>query len=295
MASSPRTFKRLGVVGQSRYTLLEDALRTLEAFAQQTGTALYLEDDLRAFVPGAGILDPNDIDLLITLGGDGTLLRGARMVAAQHIPILGVNLGYLGFLTSVAPDDLQGALERLMSGDYWLDERFMLEARVIDASGVSGEPYFALNDAVLHKGGFARVVRLTVFVGENEEIGSYSSDGLILATPTGSTAYSLSASGPVVHPTVDCIIATPIAPHSLVLRPLVLPSTETIRVEITSETPDLMLTIDGQDGERVSPGSSLVVRKGEPIAALVRFHGQSFFTTMRRKLHWGLEHQPSRT
>jgi NAD+ kinase len=295
MATSPRTFKRLGVIGQSRYTLLEDALRTLDAFARGSNIELFLEDALQSYVPGAGQLDPDNIDLLITLGGDGTLLRGARLVSAQHIPILGVNLGYLGFLTSVAPDDLQGALERLTSGDYWLDERFMLEARVIDANGVSGEPYFALNDAVLHKGGFARVVRLTVFVGDNEEIGSYSSDGLILATPTGSTAYSLSASGPVVHPTVDCIIATPIAPHSLVLRPLVLPSTETIRVEITSVTPDLMLTIDGQDGERVSPGSSLVVRKGSPTAALVRFHGQSFFTTMRRKLHWGLEHQPSRT
>jgi NAD+ kinase len=159
---------------------------------------------------------------------------------------------------------------------------------VVDQNGIYGSVYYALNDAVLHKGGFARVVRLAVFVGEErEEIGTYSADGIILATPTGSTAYSLSAAGPIVVPTVDCIIATPICPHSLVLRPLVLPSTEEIRVEIRSSTPDLMLTIDGQDGEAVTSGSVLVVRKGTPTVPLVRFPDQSFFSTMRRKLHWG--------
>jgi len=243
-------------------------------------------------VSQAQSLDLGNIDLLLTLGGDGTLLRGARLVAEQRTPVLGVNLGFMGFLTSIAPHELGDSLNRLSVGDYWMDDRFTLEAAVIGPDGRVGESYVALNDAVLHKGGFARVIRLTVFVGaDREEIGSYSADGIIVATPTGSTAYSLSAAGPIVHPTVDCIIATPICPHSLVLRPLVLPSNEEIRIEVRSSAADLMLTVDGQDGERVAPGSALLVKKGDPVVSLVRFPGQSFFSTMRRKLHWGLEHE----
>src|SRR5690606_2527592 len=154
---------------------------------------------------------PNAIDLLITLGGDGTLLRGARSVAPHRIPVLGVNLGYLGFLTSTAPSELAAALDRVLAGAYWLDRRFTLEARVLRDGNPVGPSYVALNDAVLHKGGFARVVRLAVYVGqERAEVGSYSADGVIISTPTGSTAYSLSAGGPIVVPSVDCILATPI-------------------------------------------------------------------------------------
>lgn len=296
ITGTPRAFKRLGVIGQSRYTALVDTLRTLDAFAMRTGTELYLESELEGIIPAAGELDPDNIDLLLTLGGDGTLLRGARLVSEKHIPILGVNLGYLGFLTSIAPNEMEVALKQLLSGEYWLDVRFTLEACVVDEKGVCGAAYYALNDAVLHKGGFARVIRLAVYVGaEREEIGSYSADGIIVATPTGSTAYSLSAAGPIVVPSVDCIIATPICPHSLVLRPLVLPSTEEIRIEVLSDTTELMLTVDGQDGERLSSGSALIVRKGAPTVPLVRFADQSFFSTMRRKLHWGIEHQKTRT
>ena len=282
-------FKRIGVVGQSKYPALADTLNTLAAFADQHGLELEVEEELQPFLPNAKPFALDEIDLLITLGGDGTLLRGSRIVAETHTPVLGVNLGYMGFLTSVAPDELSGSLTRILAGDYWLDVRFTLEACVIDAAGKCGNSYIALNDAVLHKGGFARVIRLGVFVGEKrEEVGSYSADGIILATPTGSTAYSLSASGPIVVPTVDCIIATPICPHSLVLRPLVLPSNEEIRIEVQSTTTELMLTVDGQDGEQVKSGSALLVRKGKPTVPLVRFEGQSFFSTLRRKLHWGL-------
>lgn len=290
--SSPRTFKRLGVVGHPRYAGFAPALQSLARFAEEAGFELQAEPDLILNMPSAEPLDPANIDLLITLGGDGTLLRGARLVAERHTPVLGVNLGYLGFLTSIAPAELEDALDRMLKGDFVLDVRFTLEACVMDEAGKCGPSYIALNDAVLHKGGFARVVRLAVLVGANrEEVGTYSADGIILATPTGSTAYSLSAAGPIVEPTVDCIIATPICPHSLVLRPLVLPSTEEIRVEVRSATPDLMLTVDGQDGEHVPIGSALVVRKGKPTVPLVRFAGQSFFSTMRRKLHWGIDQE----
>ena len=289
MTEQPHVFKRLGVVGQAAYEALPPTLQLLEEFARAHHLDLSVEPELLPHSRTAGELNLDDIDLLVTLGGDGTLLRGARLVAERHTPVLGVNLGYMGFLTSIAPNELEQGLADLFSGAYWLDVRFTLEARVVDRNGKSGEPYVALNDAVLHKGGFARVIRLAVFVGEErEEIGSYAADGIIIATPTGSTAYSLSASGPIVEPTVDCIIATPICPHSLVLRPLVLPSTEEVRVEVRSATSDLMLTVDGQDGERVSSGGSLVVRKGNATVPLIRFHGQSFFSTLRRKLHWAV-------
>ncbi len=292
MSKSPSRFRRIGVIGHSRYTALEPTITALSAFARANSLELVTERELTGFLPDAGDFVPEDVDLLITLGGDGTLLRGARLVARAHKPILGVNLGYLGFLTSIAPSELDAGLTSLLAGDYWLDMRFTLEAQVVTKNGLAGPSYVALNDAVLHKGGVARVIRLAVFIGEDrEEIGSYSADGIILATPTGSTAYSLSANGAIVVPTVDCIVATPICPHTLAMRPLVLPADQQIIVEVRPPASELMLTVDGQDGEPVKAGDLLIVRKGEPTVPLVRFHGQSFFSTLRRKLHWGLEHE----
>ena len=291
-----RPLRRFGVIGHPRYAALQPALNALSNFAQVNKLSLSVDRELRGFLPDASELVPEEIDVLITLGGDGTLLRGARLVANQHKPILGVNLGFLGFLTSIAPQELEDGLRKLLDGDYWLDTRFTLEAAVVNGNGAPGPSYTALNDAVLHKGGVARVIRIAVFIGKDrEEIGSYSADGIILATPTGSTAYSLSANGAIVVPTVDCILATPICPHSLVVRPLVLPSSEEIVIEVRPPASELMLTVDGQDGEPVKAGDHVIIRKGEATVPLIRFHGQSFFATLRRKLHWGLEHERTRT
>lgn len=296
MTTPARRFRRIGVIGHARYAALEPTLDALSKFAAAHQLELATDRELSGFLPDAADLHPEEIDLLVTLGGDGTLLRGARLVAREHKPILGVNLGYLGFLTSIAPAELESGLQSLLAGEYWLDTRFTLEARIVGKNGNEGPSYLALNDAVLHKGGVARVIRLAVFIGKDrEEIGSYSADGIILATPTGSTAYSLSANGAIVVPTVECILATPICPHSLVLRPLVLPASEDIVVEVRAPASELMLTVDGQDGEPVKAGDQVVVRRGEATVPLVRFPGQSFFATMRRKLHWGLEHERTRT
>jgi NAD+ kinase len=294
--AAARELRRFGVIGHPRYPALEPTLSALAEFARTNKIQLATDSELFGFLPDAGELIPEEIDVLVTLGGDGTLLRGARLVSHEHKPILGVNLGYLGFLTSIAPAELETGLQQLLAGDYWLDTRFTLEAQVVNQSNQPGPTYTALNDAVLHKGGVARVIRLAVFIGpDREEIGSYSADGIVLATPTGSTAYSLSANGAIVVPTVDCILATPICPHSLVIRPLVLPSSEEIVIEVRPPASEVMLTIDGQDGEPVKPGDHVVIRKGDPTVPLIRFHGQSFFATLRRKLHWGLEHERTRT
>lgn len=295
MTTAGRPLRRFGVIGHPRYAALQPTLNALAAFAKANQLTLAADRELRGFLPDAAELIPEDIDILLTLGGDGTLLRGARLVADLHKPILGVNLGFLGFLTSITPQELEASLKQLLAGDYWLDTRFTLEAAVVNGNGSPGPSYTALNDAVLHKGGVARVIRLAVFIGKDrEEIGSYSADGIILATPTGSTAYSLSAAGAIVVPTVDCILATPICPHSLVIRPLVLPSSEVITIEVRPPASELMLTVDGQDGEPVKAGDQVVIRKGKATVPLVRFPGQSFFSTLRRKLHWGLEHERTR-
>jgi NAD+ kinase len=281
--------RRVGIVGHVGYAGLDTALATVRRFAAAHGLELAAEEGIRQLLPEAGVFPPDGVDLLLTFGGDGTLLRGARLVALEGTPVLGVNLGYLGFLTSVAPEELGQALEKVVAGDYWLDHRFTLDVRVVH-DGVPGPPYLALNDAVLHKGGFARVVRLAVYMGPDQEaVATYSADGIILSTPTGSTAYSLSAGGPIVVPTVECILAIPICPHTLAVRPLVVPAATTISVDVLSPGEEMILTIDGQEGAALQPGDRLIVRRGRATVPLVRLPGQSFFSTLRRKLHWGGE------
>jgi NAD+ kinase len=277
------------VVGHPRYAIFEAALARLAAQAGREGADLYFEEALLPLVPGAAALASEmcgDLDLLITLGGDGTLLRGARLVAPHGVPVMGINLGHLGFLTAAAPSELEDALSAWCRGDTALDERMALHVAAQSENGDGRGHYLALNDAVLHKGGAARVIRLAVS-SSGEDVGTYSADGIILSTPTGSTAYSLSAGGPIVVPTVDCIIATPICPHTLGLRPLVLPADQVVTLEVLTPSEELILTIDGQEHERLTPGQKVVIRRAELPVRLVRLPGQSFFSTLRRKLRWG--------
>ncbi len=289
--------RHVGVVAHGSEETLRPALASLARAAERHGLALEAEPWLAERIgarpfreeDGGGV---GGLDLMVTLGGDGTLLRGARLAVAHGTPVLGVNLGHLGFLTSTAPDDLEEAIDQVIDGRARLDRRMTLEATVAGAGDGGGPAFVALNDAVLHKGGFARMIRLRVVVGEGssrEEVGTYSADGIIFATPTGSTAYSLSASGPIVVPDVECILATPICPHTLAVRPLVAPADAVLTVEILSPTEGLILTIDGQDGADLRPGDRVSVRRGSRTLPLVRFPGQSFMSTLRRKLHWGIE------
>lgn len=278
---------RIGVVGHPRYAGLNAGLSRVVDFARAHGIELAFEEGLAP--DGAPVLEPEMVprlSLLLTLGGDGTLLRGARVVAPYGVPVLGVNLGHLGFLTSVGPDELEIGLEAAVRGEAVLDERMVLEARAEGAGGHDHGSYLALNDAVLHRGGVARMIRMAIHA-HDEEVGTYSADGIILATPTGSTAYSLSAGGPIVSPAVNCIVATPISPHTLAVRPLVLSASETVTVEVLSPTEELILTIDGQEGARLLPGDRLVVSRAPVPLRLVRLPGQTFFSTLRRKLRWG--------
>ena len=283
-------FRTIGVVGQPGYTRFEESLARLTTLVNGSGVTLHADRPLAPLLPDAPEFIPGEVDLLVTMGGDGTLLHGARMVAQYGTPVLGINLGHLGFLTSIAPDEMDEYLPRLFAGEYWLDRRFTLDVTVVGPDGSRGDTHMALNDAVLHKGGLARIVRLALIAGpDSQEIATYSADGVIISTPTGSTAYSLSANGPVVDPSVECILATPICPHMLVIRPLVLPVTSEITVRPLSRSAELILTVDGQDGERLGPDDRLEIRRGDAVVSLVRFAGQNFFSTLRRKLNWSIE------
>ena len=278
---------QVGVVGHSGYVGLPEVLAELQRLAGELNLRLYFEDELFAVASGGErMTDPEVADVLLTLGGDGTLLRGARLLAGRPVPILGLNLGRLGFLTAAAGAELEPALRRLSAGEYSVEQRMALEVRALDVAGVERRKLLALNDAVLHKGGFARVLGLLVHA-DDEPIARFSADGLVVSTPTGSTGYSLSAGGPVVVPALDSLIVTPISAHTLALRPLVLPPTTEIRVQATDGPEQLLVTVDGQSGTTFAPGETLVVRRADRPVPIVRFPGTSFFARLSHKLAWG--------
>ncbi|HMA24138.1 MAG TPA: NAD(+)/NADH kinase [Gemmatimonadaceae bacterium] len=277
---------RLGVVGHHGYTDLPAVLETLRRLAPALGLALSYEHELHTVAGGDVIDDPSQLDALLTLGGDGTLLRGARIISPHQVPILGVNLGRLGFLTCCNADRLENALMRFARHDYLAESRMALEARVLTAHGVERKKWIALNDVVLHKGGFARVVNMRV-AANGETIAGYAADGVVLSTPTGSTAYSLSAGGPVVFPTLETIVVTPVSAHTLAIRAVILPSSVEVSLQADGAPGELMVTVDGQVGTIFGPGETLCARRATNGVLIIRFPGTSFFTTLRQKLGWG--------
>ena len=278
---------RVGVIGHRGYVGLPAILGTLLDIAPALGLTLAFEDDLWEIAEqGERLGSPETVQALFTLGGDGTLLRGARWLDGHNVPILGINLGRLGFLTSCSGADFEEGVRRFARGDFMSEPRMALESCALDRDGVERCNWRSLNDVVLHKGGFARVVRFTVFV-DDEPIGSYSADGLVVSTPTGSTGYSLSAGGPIVVPTVESIVLTPVSPHTLAMRPLVLPPQVEVKVRADDGPEELLVTIDGQVGTTFTGGETLVVRRAASSVQIVRFPGTTFFTRLRRKLGWG--------
>jgi NAD+ kinase len=278
----------VGVCGNHRYPELRPLLAQLAELAPARGITLHSEPRLAEFwTVRPPDLDDQPLDVLLTFGGDGTLLRGARMLEGRGIPILGINLGKVGYLTSVSRDALPAALDALVGGRYVTEPRQALKAEVLAASGQATPLDLALNDVVVHKGGVARVIRLEVVV-QGESVGPYSADGIIVATPTGSTAYSLSAGGPIVVPGVQALVITPICAHTLAVRPLVFPASWDVVVQpVDPEEEEIIVSVDGQVVTHLAPGSRVRVRASESPVLLVRVGPEGYFQRMRRKLHWG--------
>lgn len=278
---------RIGIVGHEGYEKLPAMLGLLEILAPELGFELAYEPSLRG-APHEELDATTQIDALITLGGDGTLLRGAKLLGGRSVPIIGVNLGRLGFLTSCSSSEVESALRRFVAGDYTAESRMTLAATTDAGPGtsVAAERWLALNDFVLHKGGFARVVRLSISI-DGERMGTYAADGIVVATPTGSTAYSLSAGGPIVTPRLESIVITPISAHTLGIRPLVVHPDSEIVLQGEDGPDELLLTVDGQGGTEVTRGERLLIRRSKAPVTLVRFPPDTFFSRIRQKLGWG--------
>lgn len=278
----------VGVVGNARYSGLAAILNGMAARAEGLGMTFYTEPELTPLwerpVPPLGIAP---LDAMITLGGDGTLLRGARLLAGREVPILGINFGRVGFLTTCTRSDVDGAITRLATGDYNVARRLTLHSEIVTQDGAPFALAPALNDLAIHKGGVARLIRLSVTV-DGQDVGPYSADGLIVATPTGSTAYSLSAGGPIIAPEVEALVITPICAHTLAVRPLVIPSSAAVTIApVRDWAEDLLVSVDGQQAMTIGPHDQLRLRKADHAVLLVRFAERTYFHRVRSILRWG--------
>jgi NAD+ kinase len=282
--------KRVGLVAKPDAAGAPEALARLIDALGSRGVSIVLEKETAGLVPSSAlpaVRKPDlasQVDLLIVLGGDGTLLSMARAVGDLGTPILGVNLGDLGFLTATTLDEMLPAAEAALADRMAIDERMMLSARLVRAGATLGE-FAALNDVVITKSAMSRIINLRVAV-EGEYATAYRADGLIISTPTGSTAYCLSAGGPILFPTMDAVVLVPIASHTLTNRPIVLPGTQRIDVTLMSDQ-EVMLTIDGQVGVHLREQDTVQVEKAPARVRLLRFPRTDFFTVLRSKLKWG--------
>lgn len=229
---------------------------------------------------GAQITE-DEPDLVVSLGGDGTMLRAARLAHFADALLLGVNLGTLGYLTETDVDGIEGALERVTADDFSVEERVMLETRPLQ--GHPFEPEMALNEVLVERTDGHRLVRLRVKIG-GEELAAFNSDGIIVATPTGSTAYALSAGGPIVSPRADCLVVVPVSPHMLSSRPFILPSDEVVEVLVDRERASASLSFDGRSGAKLAPGSGVTIKRHPRPLRLVRLSGPGFIERLRTKL-----------
>ena len=225
-----------------------------------------------------------EADLLIVLGGDGTMLGAARLVEQRSLPILGVNMGGLGFLTETTIDDLYASLEKVFAGSYHLDQRLMLQVAIYHQGRRMSEAT-VLNDVVIGKGHLARMISTQISI-DKTFMTNIRGDGLIIATPTGSTAYSLSAGGPILDPSLDVLLINPICPHTLSHRPFLTPSRVSIEVALTSHN-KAVATLDGQIGIEMNPGDTVEICPSEHRAQLIRFPDRSYYDVLRNKLKWG--------
>ncbi len=281
---------KIGIIAKTHRSDVGDQLRSALGFLESRGCELVVEDiavqefslchlkgHRREEIPALA-------DVIIVFGGDGTLLSAARLVGRHRAPILGVNLGSLGFMTEISLEDLRPALERLLAGDYRISRRCTLRVQV-KRNDESVETFPALNDAVINKGALARIISMDAYSGR-DFIANFLADGMIVATPTGSTAYSLSAGGPIIFPTENLIALTPICPHTLTNRPLIIPAENEVRVVLRSGD-DVMVTVDGQVGMKMNEGDTLICTQSDHPIELIQPGHKNFFDILREKLKWG--------
>ncbi|MCZ6871967.1 MAG: NAD(+)/NADH kinase [bacterium] len=288
--------KRIGVIAKPHAQGLPALLHQILAWCEQRSVDVCLDSDTAAAI-GAGVgvgkaschpreAIPALVDLLLVLGGDGTLLSVARLIETHNVPILGVNLGSLGFLTETTTQELFIRLEKVLEGDYAIQERVRLQTCVYHQGERLPQPV-VLNDVVINKGALARILSLEIYV-DDLYLTTYRADGLIVSTPTGSTAYSMAAGGPILYPNIYALILTPICPYTLSHRPIVLPDTAKIEVILQTPDEDVLVTLDGQVGLALHHGDVVEIRQApRPIQLIRTTKLDRYFQVLRAKLKWG--------
>jgi len=285
------SFKKIGLVGRNRQRGLTGVLRQLLPLLQERQLDVVLQESLGDKLPDVDLPRASleeigeQVDLVIVLGGDGSLLSAARTLARYSVPVLGINRGRLGFLTDITPDDLAQQIPRVLDGEYEEDSRFLLSAEVHRDGAVIGSGD-ALNDVVVNSGSSAQMIEFELYI---DDIFVYRqrADGLILSTPTGSTAYSLSGGGPIMHPALDAIVLVPMFPHALSSRPIVVDGNSEIRLDVLARNRiHPPVTCDGQTNLKARPGDSVFVCKTPHRLSLLHPRGRDFYTSCRDKLRW---------
>ncbi|NLI15333.1 MAG: NAD(+)/NADH kinase [candidate division Zixibacteria bacterium] len=280
--------KRFGIIGHSKKENVGRAARIIIDWLALYNLEYCISEDIATLVGIYEHVVPlydmhHCIDCLLSLGGDGTMLAAVRAVGHYGIPIFGINAGNLGFLTEIMAQDIPMALGKIKDDDFTIEERMVIESTVID----SGDPpQYALNDVVLDNGEDSRLVGLDLFL-DRQFVCSYNADGLIIATPTGSTAYNLAAGGPVLQPRLEALIASPICPHSLTLRPLVFGPDSHLTVRLANHSVNVRITVDGQVSSILLPGTEIAIKKAPHYVRLIRLKEYDFFEILRNKLHLG--------
>jgi NAD+ kinase len=284
------TFRNIGIISRPRRSNLSEVVPPLLSWLQGRGIHVAYDQET-----ASSLAEPSEgrsreqvaaaSDLLLVLGGDGTLLAAARVAAPRGIPILPINMGSLGFLTSFMLEELYPALEDILAGRLTISERVMLHAELQRGDKIL-DKQTVLNEVVINKGALARMIELELSI-DQDFVCRYRADGLIVASPTGSTAYSLSAGGPIVHPSVESFIITPICPHTLSDRPVVVGDTSIIEVKLSAGTESVFLTLDGQKGIPLQATDRVRVSRAQQLLKLIQTPNKSYFEILRNKLKWG--------
>lgn len=280
--------KNIGIITKLRKPEAVEVVKKLNPWLKNKGFETFIDIEAASSLRLKGFQRseiPSLVDMIIVLGGDGTLLNVARLVGDRGIPILGVNLGGLGFITEVPLNEIYTTLERIFNNDYFIEERLMLIAHVY-RQGERVAEYNVLNEVVVNKGALARIIDLETYINKSY-VSTFKADGLILSTPTGSTAYSLSAGGPIIYPTLHSFVLTPICPHTLTNRPIVLPDDFLVEIVLKSESGDVFLTLDGQVGFSLMYDDVVEVKKSQGKIKLISSPERDYFKILRTKLKWG--------
>jgi NAD+ kinase len=279
----------IGIIAKPHHAEAKQVLEKLVPWLEEHGKKVVMDVDTASLVgaTSAGMKNmvAEQVGLIVVLGGDGTFLSVARLVEGRDVPLFGVNLGGLGFLTEVAQEEVLEAMGDLFEGRYGVSERMLIKAH-IHRQGERIAEYRALNDVVINKSALARIITLETYVN-GIYVNTFAADGLIISTPTGSTAYNLAAGGPILFPTLGAIIVSPICPHTLTNRPVVLPEDVKIEVVLKSENEDVLLTLDGQVGFSLRYNDVVEVRKAAETVKLIEPPGRNYFQVLRTKLKWG--------